>query len=101
MFVFKEREKETKRIKLQKKTEEAEQKRLATEFEERKHQCILREIEEREREAQALLNDVGKHIKKKGKKPIIEGVSYFYSQFHVFTRLEALARVDNCFSFIG
>ncbi|KAL7591610.1 hypothetical protein Lser_V15G33844 [Lactuca serriola] len=69
-----EREEETKRLKLQKKTEEAEQKRLATEFEERKHQRILREIEEREREeAQALLNDVGKRIKKKGKKPIIEG----------------------------
>ncbi|KAI3754987.1 hypothetical protein L1987_54779 [Smallanthus sonchifolius] len=70
-----EREEETKRLKLQKKTEEAEQKRLASEFEERKHQRILREIEEREQqEAQALLNDVGKRIKKKGKKPpIIEG----------------------------
>nr|KAJ0185074.1 hypothetical protein LSAT_V11C900506230 [Lactuca sativa] len=56
--------------------EEAEQKRLASEFEERKHQRILREIEEHEREeAQALLNDVGKRIKKKGKKPIIEGVN--------------------------
>ncbi|KAD4179657.1 hypothetical protein R6Q59_032001 [Mikania micrantha] len=70
-----EREEETKRLKLQKKTEEAEQKRLASEFEERKHQRILREIEEREQEeAQALLNDVGKRIKKKGKKPpIMEG----------------------------
>ncbi|XP_071733632.1 eukaryotic translation initiation factor 3 subunit A-like [Rutidosis leptorrhynchoides] len=69
-----EREEETKRLKLQKKTEEAEQKRLATEFEERKHQRIRREIEEREREeALALLNDVGKRIGKKGKKPIIEG----------------------------
>nr|KAJ0203074.1 hypothetical protein LSAT_V11C500267100 [Lactuca sativa] len=67
---------ETKRIKLQKKTEEVEQKRLATEFNERKHQHILREIEEREREeAQELFNDVGKRIKKKGKKPIIEGVT--------------------------
>lgn len=50
--------------------------RLATEFQERKNQRIRREIEEREREeAQALLNDVEKRIKKKGKKPIIEGVS--------------------------
>ncbi|KAK9073903.1 hypothetical protein SSX86_006497 [Deinandra increscens subsp. villosa] len=70
-----EREEETKRLKLQKKTEEAEQKRLISEIEERKHQRIRREIEEREREeAEALLNDVGKRIKKKGKKPpIIEG----------------------------
>ncbi|XP_024962459.1 eukaryotic translation initiation factor 3 subunit A-like [Cynara cardunculus var. scolymus] len=69
-----EREEETKRLKQQKKAEEAEQMRLATEFQERKNQRILREIEEREREeAQALLNDVEKRIKKKGKKPIIEG----------------------------
>ncbi|PWA69667.1 eukaryotic translation initiation factor 3 subunit A [Artemisia annua] len=69
-----EREEETKRLKLQKKTEEAEKKRLATEFEERKHERIRKEIEEREREeAQAIINEVGKRIKKKGKKPIIEG----------------------------
>nr|GEV18039.1 eukaryotic translation initiation factor 3 subunit A-like [Tanacetum cinerariifolium] len=69
-----EREEETKRLKLQRKTEEAEKKRLATEFEERKHERIRKEIEDREREeAEAIINEVGKRIKKKGKKPIIEG----------------------------
>ncbi|KAL9331888.1 hypothetical protein ACSQ67_001498 [Phaseolus vulgaris] len=69
-----EREEESKRLRLQKITEEAEQRRLATEYEQRKNQRILREIEEREiEEAQALLQEAEKRIKKKGKKPIIEG----------------------------
>ncbi|KAK6943688.1 Proteasome component (PCI) domain [Dillenia turbinata] len=69
-----EREEESKRLKLQKITEEAEQKRLASEYEQRKHQRIQREIEERElEEAQALLQEAEKRIKKKGKKPVIEG----------------------------
>lgn len=69
-----EREEESKRLRLQKITEEAEQRRLATEYEQRKNQRILREIEERENEeAQALLQEAEKRIKKKGKKAIIEG----------------------------
>ncbi|XP_028784230.1 LOW QUALITY PROTEIN: eukaryotic translation initiation factor 3 subunit A-like [Neltuma alba] len=69
-----EREEESKRLRLQKITEEAEQRRLANEYEQRKNQRILREIEEREmEEAQALLQEAEKRIKKKGKKPIIEG----------------------------
>lgn len=71
-----EREEESKRLRQQKITEEAEQRRLANEYEQRKNQRILREIEEREmEEAQALLQEAEKRIKKKGKKPIIEGVS--------------------------
>ena len=73
---LKEREEETKRLKLQKLTEEAEQKRLASEYEQRKNQRILKEIEERElEEAQALLQEAEKRSKKKGKKPVLEGVS--------------------------
>ncbi|KAE9590973.1 hypothetical protein Lal_00023497 [Lupinus albus] len=69
-----EREEESKKLKLQKITEEAEQRRLAAEFEQRKNQRILREIEERQmEETQALLQEAEKRIKKKGKKPIIEG----------------------------
>lgn len=64
-------------MKLQKITEEAEQRRLANEYEQRKNQRILKEIEERElEEAQLLLQEAEKRIKKKGKKPIIEGVSW-------------------------
>ena len=76
-FAFKEREEESRRLKQQKITEEAEQKRLVAEFEHRKNQRILREIEERElEEAQALLEEAEKRSKKKGgKKPILEGVS--------------------------
>ncbi|OVA16064.1 Proteasome component (PCI) domain [Macleaya cordata] len=55
-----EREEESKRLKLQKITEE--------------EQRIQREIEERElEEAQALLQEAEKRSKKKGKKPVIEG----------------------------
>ncbi|CAL5339403.1 unnamed protein product [Camellia sinensis] len=72
--IVKEREEESKRLKLQKITEEAEQKRLASEYEQRKNQRIIREIEERElEEAQALLQEAEKRSKKKGKKPLIEG----------------------------
>lgn len=78
-FFFKEREEELKRLKLQKITEEAEQKRLASEYEQRKNQRILREIEERElQEAQALLQEAEKRSKKKGKKPLMDGVSKTY-----------------------
>lgn len=74
-ITLKEREEESKRLKLQKIAEEAEQKRLAAEFEQRKNQRILREIEERElEEAQALLEETQKGAKKKGKKVIPEGV---------------------------
>ncbi|KAL7102540.1 hypothetical protein ACP275_08G126300 [Erythranthe tilingii] len=73
-FVNKEREEEAKRLKLQKITEEAEQRRLATEFEQMKNQRILREIEERElEEAHALLQEAEKRSKKKGKKPVLDG----------------------------
>ena len=55
-YVSKEREEESKRMKLQKITEEVEKKRLATESSQRERQRIQREIEERElQEAQALL----------------------------------------------
>nr|GLL25807.1 eukaryotic translation initiation factor 3 subunit A-like [Ipomoea trifida] len=74
LLLEKEREEESKRLKQQKITEEAEQRRLAAEFEQRKNQRILREIEERElEEAQALLEEAQKGVKKKGKKPILEG----------------------------
>ncbi|CAA7018249.1 unnamed protein product [Microthlaspi erraticum] len=70
-----EREEEQKRLKLQKLTEEAEQKRLAAELEERKRQRIRREIEEREHaEAQALLEDTEKRMKKgKKKTTLVDG----------------------------
>lgn len=73
---MKEREEEQKRLKLQKLTEEAEQKRLAAELAERRKQRILREIEEKElEEAQALLEDTEKRMKKGKKKPLLDGVS--------------------------
>ncbi|GKC27299.1 eukaryotic translation initiation factor 3 subunit A-like protein [Tanacetum coccineum] len=65
-----EREEETKRIKQQKKAEEAEKKRLATEFPEMKNKRIREEIEKREEEeAEALLKDIQGKI---GKKPLTE-----------------------------
>lgn len=74
-FLDKEREEESKRLKLQKITEEAEQKRLASEYTRREEQRIRREIEERElQEAQALLLETEKRTKKKGKRPVLEGV---------------------------
>ncbi|KAG2331515.1 hypothetical protein Bca4012_018920 [Brassica carinata] len=69
-----EREEEQKRLKLQKLTEEAEQKRLAAELQERRKQRILREIEEKElEEAQALLEDTEKRMKKGKKKTLLDG----------------------------
>ncbi|XP_042469824.1 eukaryotic translation initiation factor 3 subunit A-like [Zingiber officinale] len=69
-----ERQEESKRLKLQKVTEEAEQKRLAEEYILREQQRIRREIEERElQEAQAMLLETQKGAKKKGKKPLLEG----------------------------
>lgn len=83
---MKEREEESKRLKQQKITEEAEQRRLAAEFEQRKNQRILREIEERElEEAQALLEEAQKGVKKKGKKPILEGVCTLSGPFFMFS----------------
>ncbi|KAE8684085.1 Eukaryotic translation initiation factor 3 subunit A [Hibiscus syriacus] len=69
-----EREEESKRLMLQKKTEEAEKKRLATVFEQQRAERIRKEIEERELdEAQALLQETEKHLKKGKKKPILDG----------------------------
>lgn len=63
-------------MKQQKITEEAEQRRLASEYEQRRSQRIRKEIEERElEEAQAMLQEAEKRGKKKGKKPVLEGVS--------------------------
>ncbi|XVE63100.1 hypothetical protein DITRI_Ditri06bG0172600 [Diplodiscus trichospermus] len=69
-----EREEETKRQMLQKKTEEAEKKRLAAVFEQQRAERIRKEIEERElEEAQALLQETEKHLKRGKKKPILDG----------------------------
>lgn len=74
LFCFQEREEESKRLRLQKLAEEAEKKRVAAEAEQRKNQRILQEIQERDRnEAIELLL----RTKKKGKKPVIEGVRNF------------------------
>lgn len=71
-----EREEESKRLRLQKITEEAERKRLETEVELRKKQRLKMEMEEKDKEeAQAILQEAEKRFKRKGKKPIIEGVS--------------------------
>lgn len=76
LFLLQEREEESKRLKQQKITEEAEQRRLASEYEQRRSQRIRKEIEERElEEAQAMLQEAEKRGKKKGKKPVLEGVS--------------------------
>lgn len=70
---------------MQKITEEAEQKRLALEFEQMKTQRIRREIEERElEEAQAMLQEAEKRGKKKGKKPVLEGVSDLFLLINFF-----------------
>lgn len=70
----KEREEESKRLRLLKIDEEAEQRRLATEIEQRKIQRIQREKEERDKEeAEALRLEAEKRLKRKGKKPVIEG----------------------------
>ncbi|XP_022719484.1 eukaryotic translation initiation factor 3 subunit A-like isoform X2 [Durio zibethinus] len=69
-----EREEESKRQMLQKKTEEAEKKRLAAVFEQQRAERIRKEIEERElEEAQALLQETEKHLKRGKKKPILDG----------------------------
>ncbi|KAE8725523.1 Eukaryotic translation initiation factor 3 subunit A [Hibiscus syriacus] len=69
-----EREEESKRLMLQKKTEEAEKKRLVAVFEHQRAERIRKEIEERElEEAQALLQETEKHLKKGKKKPILDG----------------------------
>lgn len=74
---IKEREEESRRLKMQKISEEAEQKRLASEYEQRKNERIIKDIEERERqEAEEILNKTIKGAKKKGKKLILEGVSH-------------------------
>ena len=79
MFI-KEREEETKRLKQQKKAEEAEKKRLATEFQEMKNKRIRDEIERRDREeAEAMLKEV---VGKTGKKPLLERVSSILFSLH-------------------
>ncbi|MBA0687420.1 hypothetical protein Goari_014963 [Gossypium aridum] len=68
-----EREEESKRQMLQK-TEEAEKKRLAAVFEQQRAERIRKEIEERElEEAQALLQETEKHLKRGKRKPILDG----------------------------
>ncbi|KAI3448528.1 hypothetical protein Pfo_005193, partial [Paulownia fortunei] len=69
-----EHEEESKWLKLQKLTEEAEQKHLAIEFEQRRTERICREIEERElEEAQALLQEAEK--RGKGKEAYSRGLT--------------------------
>ncbi|KAE8705573.1 Eukaryotic translation initiation factor 3 subunit A [Hibiscus syriacus] len=64
-----EREEESKRQMLQKKNKEAEKKRLAAMFEQQRAERIHKEIEERElEEAQALLLETEKHLKRGKKK---------------------------------
>ena len=76
---MKEREEESKRLKQQRITEEAEHKRLASEYTKREEQRIRREIEEKElEEAQFLLQEAERRKGKKGKKPAIEGVWSIY-----------------------
>lgn len=98
-LLLKEREEEQKRLKLQKLNEEAEQKRLAAELEERRKQRILREIEERElEEAQALLEDTEKRMKKGKKKPLLDGVSLLIQNVSscstLFYRSNALLKLN-------
>jgi translation initiation factor 3 subunit A len=74
---LKEREEETKKIRLQKVNDEAEQRRLAAELEARRNKRIQREMEEKDREeAQLMLEEAKKLLSGRGKKPpIIETVS--------------------------
>ncbi|KAK4365582.1 hypothetical protein RND71_013462 [Anisodus tanguticus] len=73
LLLEKERVEESKRREHQKMTDEAEQKRVAAELEQRRNQRILKEIEDRElKEAQAMLQEGEKHIKRK-KKPVLDG----------------------------
>ena len=79
-MLIQEREEETKRLKQQKKLEEAEKKRLATEFQEMKNKRIREEIEKRDREeAEAMLKEV---VGKTGKKPLLERVSSILFSLH-------------------
>ncbi|KAF9615770.1 hypothetical protein IFM89_026371 [Coptis chinensis] len=74
-FLFhKERDEESKRLKLEKLMEEAEKKGLASDSNEREAQRIQREVVQRELDdAQILLEEVVKRSKMKGKKPVIKG----------------------------
>ncbi len=75
---MKEREEESKRLKQQRLTEEAEAKRLANESARREEARIRKEIEEKElEEARALLAEAEKRKGKKGKKAAGDGVSFF------------------------
>ncbi|KAL8139989.1 hypothetical protein V2J09_006010 [Rumex salicifolius] len=86
----KEREEETKRLKMQRMNEEAEMKRLASEYEHRKNERILREIKEREeQETKALLEEAEKR-RKKGKKPIIDGENLSREALMEFAHSEKL-----------
>jgi translation initiation factor 3 subunit A len=69
-----EREEESKRLKMQKITQEAEKKRLETEYSMRERARIQKEIAEKEmQEAQALL-EAQRRKGGKNKKPLIDGV---------------------------
>ena len=93
---MKEREEEQKRLKLQKLTEEAEQKRLAAELHERRKQRILREIEQKElEEAQALLEDTEKRMKKGKKKTLLDGVSLLTQYVRCYSSLGLTNIVSN------
>ncbi|KAG2695703.1 hypothetical protein I3760_07G025200 [Carya illinoinensis] len=69
-----ERNAEMRRKKQQQIAEEEEKRRLASEIEKRKSQMILDEIHDKEiAQAKALLEDVGKHRKKKLRKSVLDG----------------------------
>ncbi|XP_041017495.1 eukaryotic translation initiation factor 3 subunit A-like [Juglans microcarpa x Juglans regia] len=69
-----ERNAEMRRKKQQLIAEEEEKRRLASEIEKRKNQMILDEIHDKEiAQAKALLEDVGKHRKKKLRKSVLDG----------------------------
>lgn len=77
-----EREEESKRLKQQRQTEEAEAKRLAIESARREEARIRKEIEEKElEEARAMLAEAEKRKGKKGKKAVGDGVSSTWSLF--------------------
>lgn len=77
LYNWQEHKQESLRIEHQKILEEAEKKRLESESNKRKQLRIQLEIEERElEEAQALLLEAERRSKKKGKKPVLDGVSF-------------------------
>lgn len=80
-WIQQEREEESKRLKQQRQTEEAEQKRLANESARREEARIRKEIEEKElEEARLLLAEAEKRKGKKGKKGGADAVCLFLLQ---------------------